>query len=59
MDITRTREAMGLNKTELAARLGVHKSTITRIEAGSVKCDKRTYIAIADLARRMRVAVVM
>jgi len=58
MDITKTREAMGLNKSELAAKLGVSPSAVTRWEDGSIGVNHRTMIAIEALAKTMKIKVV-
>lgn len=58
MNITATREAMGLRKDELANALGVNLSTVYRLEAGDIKLSKRTAMAIEALAKAKRVQVV-
>lgn len=50
---------MGLSKNELAEALGVHLTTIYRLEAGQIALTKRTQLAIEALAKSKRVGVVL
>lgn len=43
------RETLGLTQAELADRLGIHQSTISRMERGELGTDKRTMIAARTL----------
>lgn len=58
MNITATREALGLTKSELADALGVDLSTIYRLENGTSRVTKRTAMAIEALAKSRRVKVI-
>jgi DNA-binding transcriptional regulator YiaG len=58
MDIAATRKAMGLRKDEMAAALGIHLSTIYRLESGDIALNRRTALAIEALAKSKRVKVV-
>lgn len=58
MNVTATREAMGLSKTQLAEALGVNLSTIYRLEAGQIPLVKRTELALEALAKARRVTPV-
>ena len=55
--IASIREALGLTQAEMADRLGLHQSTICRMEKDGVEPDKRTMIAartlLAGKKRRM------
>jgi len=46
------RKALGLTQAEMADRLGLHQSTICRMERGEVETDKRTMIAAQTLLPR-------
>ena len=52
------REALGLTQAELAECLGIHQSTISRMERGELETDKRTMIAARTLlgTRKVRAA---
>ena len=43
------REALSLSQAEMAERLGVHQSTISRFETGELPTDKRTLLAAQAL----------
>lgn len=47
--ITEIREALGLTQSEMAERLGLNQSTISRLERGDLVPDKRTMIAARTL----------
>lgn len=59
MDVTKTREAMGLSRANLATMIGVHRATIYRIESGDMDLTERTRKAIELLAKAKRVKVVL
>ena len=46
------REALGLSQAEMADRLGVHQSTISRFETVNLPVDKRTMLAAQALLER-------
>lgn len=46
-----TREALGLNQTQLAHRLGVNQSSISRFETGQLPIDERTKLALEALLK--------
>ena len=43
------REALGLTQVEMADRLGLHQTTISRFERGDLLPDKRTLLAAQSL----------
>lgn len=43
------REALALSQAEMAERLGLHQSTISRFERGELPTDKRTLLAAKAL----------
>lgn len=49
-EIQTIRNRLGLSQTEMAERLGLHQSTISRFERGELIPDKRTMIAANALA---------
>ena len=55
MDITATREAMGLTRTQLAEKLGVAPSTIYRLESGEITLTQRMEASIKMLCENMGV----
>jgi transcriptional regulator with XRE-family HTH domain len=55
MDITATREAMGLTRTQLAEKLGVAPSTIYRLESGEISLTQRMEASIKMLCENMGV----
>jgi transcriptional regulator with XRE-family HTH domain len=44
-DIQTIRKALGLSQSEMAERLGLNQSTISRFERGDLPLDKRTLLA--------------
>lgn len=44
-DIQTIRKALGLSQSEMAERLGLNQSTISRFERGELPTDKRTLLA--------------
>lgn len=44
-NIQTIRKALGLSQSEMADRLGLHQSTISRFENGDLPLDKRTLLA--------------
>lgn len=49
MDMREARKALDLSQAELAARLGVHQTTISRFETGDLEVDARTGLALRAL----------
>lgn len=47
-----TRKALGLTQAELAAKLGVDHSTVSRIESGDIPLTLRTQLAMEALVTR-------
>ena len=52
MDIKATRKALGLTQAELAKKLGVDHSTVSRFESGDIPLAERTLLAMEALAAR-------
>lgn len=48
-DLASIRTALNLTQAELAERLGVHQSTISRFESGDLPTDPRTLLAAKAL----------
>ena len=46
MDIRQARKSLDLTQAELADRLGIHHTAISRYETGAAIPDKRTMIAL-------------
>lgn len=46
MEIKALRESAKLSQSDLAARLGVTQSTVSRFERGELKLDTRTRLAL-------------
>lgn len=44
-----TREHLGLSQAEMATKLGVHQTTISRFETGVLPIDERTALALDAL----------
>jgi predicted transcriptional regulator len=55
-DIKAVRRELGLNQTELADKLALHQSTISRFERGDLEVDERTSLAVEALLMRHRAA---
>jgi transcriptional regulator with XRE-family HTH domain len=51
LDIKALRRDLKLSQTQLAARLGLHQTTISRLETGEMPVDKRTLLALQALQR--------
>jgi len=49
-EMLQIRNKLGLSQAELAERLGLHQSTISRFERGELEADKRTILAVRALA---------
>ena len=47
------RQRLGLTQIELAGKLGLHQSTISRFENGTLPIDERTELAIEALLARL------
>jgi len=52
-DVRAIRREMGVTQIELAARLGLHQSTISRLESGDLPVDERTALALEALSSRL------
>lgn len=48
-DIRDARRVLGLSQSELATKLGVHQTTVSRFETGDLPADERTVLAINAL----------
>lgn len=48
-DIRDARRVLGLSQSELATKLGVHQTTISRFETGDLPADERTVLAVNAL----------
>jgi transcriptional regulator with XRE-family HTH domain len=55
-DIRTIRRQLGVTQVELAERLGLHQSTISRFEKGSLPLDERTRLALEALVARQEQA---
>lgn len=51
-DIRALRRRLGVTQIELADLLGLHQSTISRLEGGSLPVDERTRLALEALLAR-------
>lgn len=49
MDVRAVRQELKLSQTELADKLGLHQTTISRFETGSLPVDRRTALALESL----------
>lgn len=52
MDIKATRKALGLTQAQLAEKLGVDHSTVSRFESGDIEPSERTLLAMEALVLR-------
>lgn len=50
INIREIRHQLGLTQTEMASRLGMNQSTISRFERGDLPVDKRTLLALEALS---------
>lgn len=48
-DIETARKALGVSQAKMAQMLGLHQSTISRLERGELAPDKRTLLAVNSL----------
>jgi transcriptional regulator with XRE-family HTH domain len=48
-DIRDIRTSLGLTQAELATRLGIHQTSVSRMEKGEWPLDARTELALAAL----------
>lgn len=48
-DILAIRKELGLSQAEMASRLGLHQTTISRFERGELPLDRRTMLAAESL----------
>jgi transcriptional regulator with XRE-family HTH domain len=53
-DIRSIRQQLGVTQMELADLLGLHQSTISRFEKGSLPLDERTRLALEALVARSK-----
>ena len=51
-DIRAFRRKIGVTQVELATLLGLHQSTISRLESGALPVDERTMLALEALSSR-------
>jgi predicted transcriptional regulator len=51
-DIRTIRRQLGVTQIELAEMLGLHQSTISRLEDGRLATDERTRLALEALVAR-------
>jgi transcriptional regulator with XRE-family HTH domain len=49
LDLTSIRKELSLTQAELAEKLGVHQTTISRFETGELPLDERTALAVLAL----------
>jgi transcriptional regulator with XRE-family HTH domain len=49
LDLRTIRKDLGLSQAELAEKLGLHQSAISRFETGDLRIDRRTELALAAL----------
>lgn len=52
MDISAARKTLGLSQDELAQKLGVTQSTVSRLENGDIPPNERTKLAMEALLNR-------
>ncbi|MDX3885567.1 MAG: helix-turn-helix transcriptional regulator [Sphingomonas sp.] len=50
-DVRSIREALGISQVELATKLGLHQSTVSRLETGAMPVDARTALALDMLLK--------
>jgi ribosome-binding protein aMBF1 (putative translation factor) len=56
ISIREARSSLGLSQADLAAKLGVHQTTISRFETGDLPVDERTELALDALMLRAAAA---
>lgn len=54
VDMRTIRRELGLSQVELAGKLGLHQTTISRFETGELPIDERTALALDALKARAR-----
>ena len=54
LDVRTVRKSLDMNQTELANVLGLHQSTISRLESGALEIDCRTRLALEALMSRTK-----
>lgn len=52
VDMRTVRGELGLTQAELATKLGLHQTTISRFETGELPIDERTELALDALKAR-------
>lgn len=52
VDMRTIRRELGLSQVELAGKLGLHQTTISRFETGELPIDERTALALDALKSR-------
>lgn len=57
-DIRDIRTSLGLTQAELATRLGIHQTSVSRMEKGEWPLDARTELALAALVMQSAGAAV-
>lgn len=50
MDIRDLRRRLNLSQAQLADKLGLHQTTISRLETGELPLDRRTMLALQALS---------
>lgn len=54
MDISAARKALGLSQADLADKLGIKQSTVSRFETGELEPNARTVLAVEALLARSK-----
>lgn len=58
-DIRDIRTSLGLTQAELATRLGIHQTSVSRMEKGDIPLDARTELALVALVMQSAGAAVL
>jgi transcriptional regulator with XRE-family HTH domain len=51
LDLAAIRKELNLTQAQLAEKLGLHQTTISRFETGEMPLDKRTELAVEALRK--------
>jgi transcriptional regulator with XRE-family HTH domain len=51
LDMVAIRKELNLTQAQLAEKLGVHQTTVSRFETGELPLDKRTRLALEALRK--------